>query len=61
LCPRSFSPAEAETIRAGILRAYRWQYIVSGVKDARFMTALTQKITPRQLERIGVALAPIAS
>jgi hypothetical protein len=61
LCPRSFSSAEAESIRAGILRAYRWQYIVSGVYDARFMTALTEKITPRQLERIGVALAPIAS
>ena len=61
LCPRDFSPAEAETISAGILRAYRWQYIVSGVQDQRFMKALSQKISPQQIERIGAALAPILS
>jgi hypothetical protein len=61
LCPRNFSPTEAEAIRAGILRAYRWQYIVSGVQDQRFITALSQKITPQQMERIGAALTPILS
>ena len=37
---RNFNPAEVENIRAGILRAYRWQYIVSGVQDQRFMSEL---------------------
>jgi hypothetical protein len=59
ICGRSFTPQEAERVQAGILKAYRWQYIVSGVRDERFAGILTDMITPQQGERIGNALAPI--
>jgi hypothetical protein len=56
---RPFSSIEAEVIQATMLRAYRWQYIVSGVQDARFNDVLGSMITPQQAERIGAALAPL--
>jgi hypothetical protein len=58
VCGRSFSPEQAETIRAGVLGAYRWQYIVSGVQG-RFSEVLGRMINAAQAERIGQALAPI--
>jgi hypothetical protein len=42
-----------------VLKAYRWQYIVSGVQDARFQAILGDMLTPEQVERIERALAPI--
>jgi len=59
ICGRSFTSQEAERVQAGILKAYRWQYIVSGVQDERFAGILGDLITPQQGERIGNALAPI--
>jgi hypothetical protein len=56
---RSFSAAEAERIHATLLRAYRWQYIVSGVQDPRFQKVLGPMISATQFERIVSALAPI--
>jgi hypothetical protein len=44
-----------------MLKAYRWQYIVSGVQDERFQKILGGMITPDQMKRIGAALAPIVS
>ncbi|HUI99132.1 MAG TPA: hypothetical protein VLY46_02800 [Usitatibacter sp.] len=41
------------------LRAYRYQYIVSGVQDERFNKILGGMITAAQGERIGKALEPI--
>jgi len=58
ICGRTFSGDEAERIRAGVLGAYRWQYIGSGVQG-RFGEVLARFITPVQQERIGKALAPI--
>jgi len=55
----SFSADEAEWILAGVLAAYRWQYIVSGVQEPRFSKALGSMITESQATRIGAALAPI--
>jgi hypothetical protein len=55
---RSFAPAEAGRIRAEVLKAYRWQYIVSGVQG-RFSEVLGRMIDAAQGERIGQALAPI--
>jgi hypothetical protein len=57
-CGRSFSPQQAERIRAGVLGAYRWQYIVSGVQG-RFSEVLGRMINAEHAERIGQALAPI--
>jgi hypothetical protein len=59
VCGRSFTAGEAARLRAGVLKAYRWQYIVSGVEDPRFTGILGDMITPEQSARIGAALAPI--
>ena len=56
---RAFTSEEAKPVRATFLRAYRWQYIVSGVQDPRFNEVLGSMITPAQDERIGAALAPL--
>jgi hypothetical protein len=56
---RGFSPAEEAAIHDVILRAYRWQYIASGVEEARFTDVLKALVSPAQMERIGAALAPI--
>ena len=56
---RSFSSADAEAIRATFLRAYRWQYIVSGVSQPRFADVLGRLIDGAQGARIEQARAPI--
>jgi hypothetical protein len=56
---RKFTPAEVERLHAGIRKAYRWQYIFSGVQDKRFNELLGAMITPEQSWRIGAALEPI--
>jgi hypothetical protein len=42
-----------------MLKAYRWQYIVSGVQDERFQRLLGGMINAEQMKRIGAALAPV--
>jgi len=56
---RQFSPEQQRAIDAVVLKAYRWQYIVSGVQDGRFLGVLAGLITQPQLERISAALAPL--
>jgi hypothetical protein len=56
---RSFSQQTATAISRHILKAYRWQYIVSGVQIERFQKALGSKINGEQMERITNALKPI--
>jgi hypothetical protein len=56
---RTFSSAEETTLRDVLLKAYRWQYVVSGVQEPRFGEVLKALVTPAQMERIGKALAPI--
>ena len=56
-----FADSERERIDAAFIDAYRWQYIVSGVRHPRFAAVLEELVTPDQLERIGLALAPIMS
>jgi hypothetical protein len=50
---------QARAIRENVLKAYRWQYIVSGLQEGSFVNLLTQMVTPQQLERITSALAPL--
>jgi hypothetical protein len=57
--PRGYTADEQIAIRGTILKAYRWQYIVSGVQDGRFLGILTSLITETQAERITKALAPL--
>jgi hypothetical protein len=56
---RTFSATERNAIDAVVLKAYRWQYIVSGVQHPRFAKLLTGMTTSAQMQRIGAALAPI--
>ena len=56
---RQFTPEQMERLHAGVLKAYRWQYIVSGVQDPRFNEVLGGMITPQHSQRISTALAPI--
>jgi hypothetical protein len=58
---RSFTAIEQVAIEDLLLRAYRWQYIVSGAQDPRFGEVLSELVTPAQMERIGAALAPIVA
>jgi hypothetical protein len=59
VCGRSLSKSETDRARAGVLAAYRWQYIVSGVQEPRFVKILGGMITEGQSARIGKALAPV--
>ena len=61
ICPRSLSMADKDFVRIGLLAAYRWQYIISGVQEPRFSQALSGMITGSQLFRIETAMAPIMS
>jgi hypothetical protein len=56
---RVFSSNEVSAIHDVVLKAYRWQYIVSGVQEPRFVELLKALVTPAQMERIGKALSPI--
>ena len=59
VCGRTLSAEQGAKLRSGVLAAYRWQYIVSGVKDPRFNEILGGMITEAQGKRIGAALAPM--
>ena len=56
---RAFDAAQRQAIHATLLGAYRWQYIVTGVQDARFGELLGSMINAEQGARIQAALAPI--
>jgi hypothetical protein len=55
----SLANEEIERIKDNVLKAYRWQYIFSGVEHPRFKAALGNLITKAQNERIGAALKPL--
>ena len=57
---RTFSDAELEQIQATVLKAYRWQYIVSGVMEPRFQNVLFSLVNEAQAKRIQAALAPLS-
>ena len=56
---RDLPPADAQALRDGLLKAYRWQYIVSGVQDGKFLGVLTDLIDENQAQRITTALEPL--
>jgi hypothetical protein len=55
----SFDAAQVAALHATMLAAYRWQYIVSGVQDPRYLGILGSMINAEQGARINAALAPI--
>ena len=56
---RTFSQTQLEQIHATVLKAYRWQYIVSGVMEPRFQHLLFSLVDEAQAARIQAALAPL--
>jgi hypothetical protein len=52
--------ARADEVSASVLKAYRWQYIVSGAMEPRFQAMLGRLVNGAQLARIQAALAPLA-
>lgn len=56
---RSLTAEQNQSVPDVILEAYRWQYIVSGIKDGRFLGVLTDLIDDDQTDRITDALAPL--
>jgi hypothetical protein len=60
-CGRVLVDSDARALRETMLKAYRWQYIGSGVQDERFQKILGGMITDAQMQRIGAALAPLMS
>ncbi len=56
---RRFDDAQIEGIRASVLRAYRWQYIITGAQHPRFGEILGSLITTEQGQRIERALQPL--
>ena len=59
LCDRNFKSDQQRALRALVLKAYRWQFIISGVQHRHFNRLLTEFTTPAQRQRIQLALAPI--
>ncbi len=60
LCGRGFSAREVERLHAGVLQAYRWQYIVSGAEQPRFDALLTSLVNEAQRRRITETFASLA-
>jgi len=51
--------AQRIAVEAGILKAYRWQYIVSGVTEPRFQKVLFGVLDEQQKGRVMAALEPL--
>jgi hypothetical protein len=56
---RALDAGERDSIRTGLLRAYRWQYILSGVQEPRFSGILGSLINEQQGDRIRAALGTL--
>lgn len=56
---RKFSAQEVAALHTGVLKAYRWQYIFSGVEGTRFAEVLSELTSPEQMTRVTDALATL--
>lgn len=57
----NFLIGQREAVAATFLKAYRWQYIVSGVMQPRFQKVLFGTMSRAQVKRVNDALAPLLS
>jgi hypothetical protein len=53
---RSFDATEKADLRAAVLRAKRWTFLMSGVTHPRFQELFVEVTTAAQRERVGAAL-----
>ena len=61
IADQRYDDAQRGAIEAGTLKAYRWQYIVSGVTEGRFQKVLFGVLDDRQAARVTDALTPLLS
>jgi hypothetical protein len=59
-CNRSLTDDEIQRIKEGVLKAYRWQYVFSGVEHPRFQKLYKQLTTGDQRRRVSAALAELS-
>jgi len=59
-CGRALDDAQSTLIARHFLKAYRWQYILSGAGHPRFQSILKAMVTEPQMQRIGAAVASLA-
>lgn len=58
-CNRPFSDGEIRRLNDGVLKAYRGQYIFSGVEHPRFQKLYNELTTEHQRQRVSHVLAPL--
>ena len=58
-CGRAVGETEGRAIGTAFLKAYRWQYILSGAEQPQFVKVLSSLITESQARRIEAALAAL--
>ena len=56
---RSFTGAEKQAMEHAMLKAYRWQYILSGAQHPHFLKVLTGLTTEAQRARIQAAVSTL--
>jgi hypothetical protein len=56
---RRLAESEQQAIERAMLKAYRWQYILSGAQHPHFVKVLTDLTTDAQRARIGAAVATL--
>lgn len=59
ICSDNYDEQQRQVIEAKLLQAYRWQYIISGVQEPRFMKILGGMINQQQEATIQQALATL--
>jgi len=59
-CGRALDDAQSSLVARHFLKAYRWQYILSGAGHPRFQSILKALVTEPQMQRIGAAVATLA-
>ena len=59
IADQRYTDAQRTAIGEGILKAYRWQYIVSGVTEPRFQKVLFGVLDAKQAARVTDALTPL--
>ena len=58
-CGRQLAPHELQQVQRGLRQAYRWQFLVSGFEEPRFVQLHGDKLAADQLQRLQQALAPL--
>ena len=58
-CGRALGSDDFEAVKAGVLKAYRYQYILSGAQHPHFLKVLAGLITEDQAGRVQAAVATL--